>query len=337
MRAVRLTARQVNLLLEVLVVAALLTGGISWVVGDQWSRWLTFAHGVVGVTLLVLAPAKLRGSVATGFRRRRSTRWVSATFGAVVIATAALGLVHATGWWFGVGSWTALWTHVLLGFVVIPLFVWHLVTRPVRPRAADVDRRLLLGTAATAGIAAAVYGLQEVAARSAGWAGGDRRGTGSHEVASGNPAGMPTVSWIDDLAPEDTTAAAWRLVVDGVAVTIDSLRARSRPVVATLDCTGGWWSEQSWDAVALADLLTAPSGRSVRVRSATGYDRYFDLGDLDNVFLAVGYRGEALRRGHGAPVRLVVPGRRGPWWVKWVVSVEPSERPAWLQLPLPLA
>jgi len=336
MSAVRLTARQVNLLLEVLVVAALLTGGVSWVVGDRWVRWLTLTHGIIGVTLLVLAPAKLRGSVATGFRRRRTTRWVSATFGVLVIATAGLGLLHATGWWFGVGEWTALWTHVLLGVVVIPFFVWHLLTRPVRPRPADADRRLLLGSAA-AGVAAAVYGLQEVAARSVGWAGGDRRGTGSHEVASGNPAAMPTVSWIDDTAPDETAAAAWRLVVDGTPVTVDSLRARSRPIVATLDCTGGWWSAQSWDAVALADLLPAPGGRSVRVRSATGYDRYVDLGDLATVFLAVGYGGEPLRRGHGAPVRLIVPGRRGPWWVKWVVSVEPSERPAWLQLPLPLA
>jgi hypothetical protein len=40
--------------------------------------------------------------------------------------------------------------------------------------------------------------------------------------------------------------------------------------------------------------------------------------------------------GHGAPVRLLAPGRRGPWWVKWVRSVDLVDRPWWLQLPFPL-
>jgi DMSO/TMAO reductase YedYZ molybdopterin-dependent catalytic subunit len=34
--------------------------------------------------------------------------------------------------------------------------------------------------------------------------------------------------------------------------------------------------------------------------------------------------------------RLVAPGRRGYWWVKWVTAVEPSSVPAWLQSPFPL-
>ena len=70
--------------------------------------------------------------------------------------------------------------------------------------------------------------------------------------------------------------------------------------------------------------------------SATGYSRLFPSGDAGRLYLAVGYDGRPLRRGHGAPVRLVAPGRRGPWWVKWVTSVEPSDRPDWLQLPFPL-
>jgi DMSO/TMAO reductase YedYZ molybdopterin-dependent catalytic subunit len=72
------------------------------------------------------------------------------------------------------------------------------------------------------------------------------------------------------------------------------------------------------------------------VKSKTGYDRLFANDALDDLYLAVGYGGEPLRAGHGAPVRLIAPGRRGPWWVKWVTSVEPDDRPSWLQLPLPL-
>jgi hypothetical protein len=326
----------VNLLLEMLVIAALVTGLTSWAVSDRWSGWLTATHGVIGLALLLLVPAKLRGSVRAGFRRGRWSRWVSAAFGALVLSTVVLGVLHATGLWFGVGYWSALWTHSLFGFLLVPLFVWHLVTRPVRPRVADLDRRAVLRTGLLAGGAVALYAGQEAVARVAGLAGASRRATGSHEVASHEPAAMPAVTWLDDRRPAVTDEATWPLVIAGEPVTIASLRARARPVVATLDCTGGWWSEQSWDAVPLAALLPDLDTRSVRVVSATGYDRLFSRDVLAGVHLAVGYRGQPLRARHGAPVRLVAPGRRGPWWVKWVVSVEPDDRPSWLQPPLPL-
>lgn len=332
-----LTRRQVNLALEVLVLAALVTGLTSWAIGDRWSSWLVTAHGVFGFALVLLVPAKMRGSVRAGFQRRRPTRWVSAAFGIIVLATVVIGVLHATGLWFGVGTWSALWTHSLLGFALIPLFVWHLTSRPVRPRPADLDRRAALRGGLLLGAAGCVYIAQDGLSGFAGLTGGTRRGTGSHEVASRNPADMPTVSWFDDRRPDRTDADTWVLTIAGAPVTVDSLRARARPVVAVLDCTGGWWSEQSWDAVPVSALLVDPSGRSVRIRSATGYDRLFGLDELDDIHLAVSYGGQPLRAGHGAPVRLIVPGRRGPWWVKWVTSVEPDDRPAWLQPPLPLA
>jgi Oxidoreductase molybdopterin binding domain len=332
----RLKPRQVNLFLELAVVAAFCTGLASWALGDRWSGRFVVAHGVIGLSLLVVVPAKVRGSVATGFRRRRQSRWISAGFGILVLATVALGVMHATGLWFGVGYGAALWTHSLFAFVLIPLFGWHVVTRPVRPRAADLDRRAVLRSGVVIAAAAVVYGAQETATRLTGLAGGDRRFTGSHEVGSHRPAEMPTVSWFNDRRPDQLDAEAWRLVIAGQPMTIDALRARAQPVVATLDCTGGWWSEQSWDAVRLSDLLAHPTGSSVRVQSKTGYDRLFAHDALDDLFLAVGYGGEPLRPGHGAPVRLIAPGRRGPWWVKWVTSVEPDDQPSWLQLPLPL-
>ena len=130
------------------------------------------------------------------------------------------------------------------GFLVIPLLIWHVVSRPGRPKVTDVDRRAFvrLGTVAAAGVG--FYLLQDVVTRTAGLAGGRRRHTGSHEVASFDPAGMPTVIWLDDQRPAAVDPQRWDLRVGGRAVSIDELWERSRPVVATLDCTGGWWSEQ---------------------------------------------------------------------------------------------
>lgn len=333
------TPRQVNLALELLVVGAILTGLTSWAIGDPWSGVATFLHGAIGIALALLVPAKLRGSVRTGFKRRRATRRLSAAFGVLVLATLLLGFVHATGLWYGVGHWSALWTHELFGFAVIPLLVWHVVTRPVRPARRDIDRRAILRLGLLAGVAGGLHVGQRATAGLLGLAGGDRRSTGSHEVGSHDPSSLPSVTWLDDRTPSVTDADGWPLRVDGEEVSIASLAARTTPVTAIIDCTGGWWSEQVWDAVPLAELVAdaADRGRSVAVRSATGYERRFAADALHGVYLAVGYGGEALRARHGAPVRLVVPGRRGPEWVKWVVEVRVDDRPAWLQLPLPLS
>jgi hypothetical protein len=213
----RLRSRQVNLVLELLVVAAIFTGLTSWAVGDRWNGWFAVAHGVIGFSLLLLVPAKLGGPVRSGFRRGRWARWISAAFGVLVLATVALGVLHATGLWFGVGYWSALWTHELFAFVLIPLFVFHLVTRPVRPRPTDLDRRALLRTGLVVGGAAGVYVAQEAVTRATGLAGGRRRATGSHGVASHDPERMPAVIWLDDERPEVTDEATWPLVVAGGA------------------------------------------------------------------------------------------------------------------------
>ena len=73
---------------------------------------------------------------------------------------------------------------------------------------------------------------------------------------------------------------------------------------------------------------------SVQVVSRTGYRRRLPLSD--DLLLAVDVGGAPLSIGHGAPVRLVVPGRRGYHWVKWVARVEHDNRPWWQQVPLPL-
>jgi DMSO/TMAO reductase YedYZ molybdopterin-dependent catalytic subunit len=46
--------------------------------------------------------------------------------------------------------------------------------------------------------------------------------------------------------------------------------------------------------------------------------------------------GEPLSAGHGAPARLVAPGRRGFWWVKWIMAIDVDNEPWWWQPPFPL-
>lgn len=333
----RLTAQQVNVALGVLTGTAIVTGIASFAVALPWSAEVAAAHAVAAFALVPLVPAKLRSSVRAGFTRGRTTRFVSALFGVVVLAALVLGILHATGIWYGVGPWSALWTHALLGYVAAPLLVWHVVSRPVRARLRSVSRRRLLRAGLVAGGAAVAYAAQDTVARVAGLDGPRRRSTGSYELASGRPERMPSVIWLFDRRPADTDADGWSLTVQGRPVELSGMWDLARPVVATLDCTGGWFSEQVWDAVPLSELVERPSGASVLVRSATGYQRRTALDQLADVHLAVGYGGRPLAARHGAPVRLVVPGRRGPEWVKWVAEVTDDPRPAWLEPPLPLS
>jgi DMSO/TMAO reductase YedYZ molybdopterin-dependent catalytic subunit len=77
--------------------------------------------------------------------------------------------------------------------------------------------------------------------------------------------------------------------------------------------------------------------RSIEVRSVTGYTRRFPNDDARSLVLATEVGGKPLSVGHGLPARLVAPGRRGFWWVKWVSEIDVHDSPWWWQPPLPLA
>ena len=129
----------------------------------------------------------------------------------------------------------------------------------------------------------------------------------------------------------------WEITIDGSAVGATDVDTLPLEVVtATLDCTSGWYSTQEWRGVRLDRLLDIGDAASIEVRSATGYSRRFPAGDASKLWLAFEIGGAPLSRRLGFPARLVAPGRRGFWWVKWVESITTSDRSWWLQPPFPL-
>lgn len=328
------SGRRTNLALAVLLPLAALTGGLSFAIGVDWLVDPTTVHAVVALGVALLTPWK-SAIITRGMTRRRPTRWISVALGGLVIITLASGLLHATGLTYRIGPLTVMQVHVGAGLTALVMVWLHYRSHPVRLRRIDLDRRALLRSAGLAGLAAVVWAGWESTVRAAGLTGAERRFTGSHERGSGDPARMPVTSWLDDRTPR-LDGASWTLAVDGRTVTLEELETLPRDrFSAILDCTGGWYSEQDWEGVRLDRLVDSRGAASVVVRSATGYQRRFPTSDLSRVWLAHRLGGHPLSPGHGFPVRLVAPGRRGFWWVKWVVEIESSTRPSWLQLPFP--
>jgi hypothetical protein len=328
--------RGTNLALLVLLIGALVTGGLAFAIGGGWAYWALAAHGAVGLALVLLAPWKSVVS-ARGLRRARPGTAASMLLALLVVLTVASGVAHAMGLWTG---GLAMQVHVGAALLSIPLAIWHVVARPVRPRPSDLSRRSLLRAGAVAGGGIVAFGGIEGLVRASGLPGSARRATGSYERGSFDPAAMPVTQWLDDRPPE-IDAAAWRLTVrtsEGESTwSYDEFAEFSDRVRATVDCTGGWFATQDWTGVRLNRLIEADDAvRSFVVVSATGYGRRFPIGDAASMLLATRAGERALSVGHGFPARLVAPGRRGFWWVKWVERIQTSGTPWWWQSPFPL-
>jgi DMSO/TMAO reductase YedYZ molybdopterin-dependent catalytic subunit/uncharacterized membrane protein (UPF0136 family) len=145
----------------------------------------------------------------------------------------------------------------------------------------------------------------------------------------------------------------WSLSVGGaveqaVAVDFDELTEMDAVEnrLVTLRCVGESLNGEKmdtavWTGVPVSELLeragvtagaesdAADGGPSetccVLVRAVDDYYQEFPLGALDDAFLAFGMNGRRLPRGHGYPVRLLVPGHWGEINVKWLSEIEVLE------------
>jgi DMSO/TMAO reductase YedYZ molybdopterin-dependent catalytic subunit len=331
--------RRTNLALLAALLLAFATGTGVVAAGSSPGRWVALAHGVVGVTVLLLVPWKTR-IVRRGLRRARRSRWASLLLAALACVTLLTGVGYATGLLRSLGGTRGMWLHVAAALALAPLALWHVLARPARPRRTDLSRRTLLRAGAVGAAAAGVYLATDALVGAAQLPGARRRFTGSYDTGSFDPASMPNTVWLDDRTPR-VDPEAWRLVVADAGgertLALAELAAFETRVRAVLDCTGGWYAEQDWTGVPVSSLLRGRGGaRSLLVRSATGYWVRFPVRDLDRLLLATRVGGAPLAPRHGFPARLVAPGRRGFWWVKWVDRIELQDTPWWWQPPFPV-
>ena len=130
-------------------------------------------------------------------------------------------------------------------------------------------------------------------------------------------------------APDD-----WQLRVDGLVVQplklsvseIEALGAQTR--TADFVCEEGWMvPEQQWEGVAVAAILgragVRPDARFLKVY-AGDYTVLLPLEEAltGGALLARCLNGTPLTPEHGAPLRLVAPGRACMYSVKWVDRLE---------------
>jgi DMSO/TMAO reductase YedYZ molybdopterin-dependent catalytic subunit len=335
----RRAGRRTNVALVGLLAVAFATGLLGYGIGtSSGSRVVAVVHAIAGFGLVVLAPWK-QLIVRRVWARGRSTLL---GLGLVLLVGACLitGIADgATGWAASDGF--LLQVHVGAAVCLAALLVAHITRHPQPVHRTDLSRRTAVRTLAVAGGAAAAYVVTHSATSALRLPGAQARATGSTEVGSDRPDEMPVTQWFLDTVPE-VDPQSWRLVIQWPGgrrlVTYEELAAAADDEVrAVIDCTGGWYAFQNWRGIWAHRLLPEHiSGRSLEVSSATGYRRRFPLRDAPTLLLATHVAGGPLSAGHGAPVRLVAPNRRGFWWVKWVDRIDVGNSPWWLQPPLPL-
>ncbi|HLF75739.1 MAG TPA: molybdopterin-dependent oxidoreductase [Anaerolineales bacterium] len=339
MNGVRL--RFINTLILSLFCVLGLTGlyGLVW----PFPPSLYEIHRIAGWALILLIPWKtvisLR-SLRRGLDRRldRSLMLVvSLLLAFATLTVLLLGLRWAWNLgeyyvWIGPYAYSGIGWHWGIALGLAPLFLIHVWRRWPRPRKMDfAGRRQALKLIGLGLAAAASWGAAETLSRILQSEDSPRRVTGSREKGSFTGNAHP-VTTAPDQGKIKLDPATWTLQVTGAVTNAvmltyaDILRYSTSEVTATLDCTGGWYTVQTWRGVPLRDLLdragVRPEAMGVILKSVVDYSAPFTLAQAQEILLATHVGEEVLNHSHGFPLRAVVPSRRGWHWVKWLTEIE---------------
>jgi hypothetical protein len=333
--------RFINALILILFCILGLTGlyGLVW----PFPSSLFEIHRIAGWALIALIPWK--GAIAL---RSLSRGW-SHRFGrnlmiviSILLSLATLTiliLVLMWRWqigsyyvWIGPYAYSGIGWHWGIALGLAPLFIIHVWRRWPRPKKADfAGRRQALKLIGFSTAALAGWGIAETLAKVMEPGGAQRRFTGSREEGSfaGNAHPVTTAPDEGKIKVDPDT---WTLRVTGAVGTLitvdykDILAASTSEVTATLDCTGGWYTVQTWRGMLLTELLTQAQLRSeaegIVLRGVADYTAPFTLAQAEEILLATYVGEEVLNHVHGFPLRAVVPSRRGWHWVKWLTEIE---------------
>ena len=336
-----------NIILLVILLLQTITGYLGMLNNQSQRAWILWLHGI-GAYLILLLMFWKGSIILDAIRRKRvwtGQRWLFLLTLGLLLLTLVLGLIWTLNGPHYLANISLVSWHIYAAVPLMGLMLWHswkmrFVFRLRQSR----DRRALLrgGGLALAGLLA--WQLANAGKRWADLAGMNRRFTGSYE--SGAPGErFPVVSWLLD-RPDPFDISRWQLQVSGAVnqtLHLDYVALLNLPQtkqIATLDCTGGWYSTQAWRGVALPMLLEMagplPTASSISVRSATGYQRRFSLTEAEQFLLALAVADAPLSHGHGFPLRLVAPDKRGLEWVKWVSEIRVNRTGKIWQLPLPM-
>ncbi len=138
---------------------------------------------------------------------------------------------------------------------------------------------------------------------------------------------------VTNTAP-DIDLATYSLTVDGLVSR--QLRLTYEDVLAypavtqtvLLICQKSFADNAEWTGVTLATVLAQvgveATATQLVVHALDGFQLSIPLSVAkgDGVLLAYGVNGQALPKEHGFPVRLVVKGQYGLYWVKWIDHIE---------------
>jgi len=333
--------RFINTLILILFCVLGITGlyGLVW----HFPSSLFELHRLAGWAFIVLIPWKgaiaLR-SLSRGMSRRFDRNVMLAISILLSIATVTIViLVLMWSWqigpyyvWIGSYAYSGIGWHWGIALGLTPLFIIHVWRRWPRPRKMDfVSRRQALKLMGVGAATILSWGVADTLAKTLENTGTRRRFTGSREEGSFAGNAHPVTTAPDQgrirLDPSTWTLHAKGAVKNPFALSYaDALALSTSEVTAILDCTGGWYTVQTWRGIWLMDLLARaqlhPEAIGIILRGISDYTAPFTLAQAKEILVATHVGEEVLNHSHGFPVRAVAPSRRGWHWVKWLTEIE---------------